>query len=148
MFLGTHTSSLDAKGRMGVPARFRAALRGDADVVVVRPSSLMGVDCLECCDLQTMTEAMGAIGALSPFGEERHVLGFDVFSEAYELKFDTGGRVKMPQDLVAHAGLGKNIQCVGSGDRFYVFTDDALKAAREKAKATLPAAQKAIGGQS
>ncbi len=137
MFMGTHIGAVDAKGRLGVPARFRAALRGHAETLVVRPTAVLGVACLSCCDVAAMEEALAAIRQSAPFAEDRLVLGLDMFADAQELKFDAGGRVRMPQALIDHAALQAGAHCVGAGDRFFVMSPDAQAAIQK----TLPAAR-------
>jgi MraZ protein len=110
-FHGQHEHSLDSKDRLTIPARFRAAL---ADGVIL----VKGLD--PCVEVYPVHE----------FGrfEEREVAGFSTFSRdqrrmrrriyahSVDEKLDSAGRIRLPGNLIEHAGLGGTCVIVGVGD--------------------------------
>src|SRR5204862_325581 len=99
MFLGEYEHSLDAKGRVILPARFREQLEGGA----VMTRALDG-----CLAVYTLDEfdrvARKLTGARERGGRERQAAR-TFFSGATELTPDKQGRVAVPQKMRDYAGL-------------------------------------------
>ena len=135
MFLSTTTNALDAKGRVSVPANFRARINGES--VVVWPS--FEGDYLEGATLDYMERLLTSLDELDFYDEAREALNQAIFAASRELSFDSGGRVKLPDDLVAHAGLSDKASFVGLGRTFQIWNPDAhaehMQRARETAMA-------------
>ncbi len=107
MFLGRYAHSLDAKGRLAVPARFRDALKGG--VVLTR-----GIDrCLALYPMaawRPLAERVSALPLSDP--NARHFRRM-VFAEAIDLELDSQGRILVPPELRRYAGLEREALVVG-----------------------------------
>ena len=72
------------------------------------------------------------------------------FPDVRELAFDGDGRVTLPDELIAYAGLADQAAFAGLGDRFQIWEPEAFKEARRAAKARIaekrPALPPAPGG--
>lgn len=116
-FFGTFEHSIDERGRLAIPARFRRAF---VDGGVVRP----GPDgCLELYTQETFDqEALRRLE--SEDGNRRRSArrtrrGF--MHDAYSLELDRQGRVLVPQVLRDRIGIDGRVAVVGCGDYIEVW---------------------------
>jgi MraZ protein len=144
-FLGTHTIRLDAKGRVSIPAPFRAALRGGADghSLVLRPSHKH--PCVEGWPAGAFHALATPLDALDMFGEAHDDLAAALYADAHPSDPDKEGRIVLPAELIAHANLAESVVFMGLGRTFQIWEPAAAERrraeARERAKAhklTLP----------
>lgn len=143
MFLSTTTNNRDAKGRVSVPADFRAVItaqsmgkEGAFDGIIVRPS--FSGECLEGGGEQLFEAYRASINALDYFDPSREAMEQAIFGESRRLPFDSGGRVSLPQDLADMFGFNGRVTFVGLGDRFEIWPPQAheLRAAKMRKLAT------------
>lgn len=135
-FMGTHHNRLDAKGRVSIPAVFRAALRdgmpdGANPAVVLRPSHKHR--CIEGWKPADFHGLGPAVASLGLFSADQEDLAFALYADAAELAPDKEGRVVLPEGLAAHAGLADAVVFVGLGTHFQVWEPAALAARRAEA---------------
>jgi MraZ protein len=149
-FLGTHQNRLDAKGRVSVPAPFRAALRQSGETnggaqLVLRPSHKH--PCVEAWPATEFQALAEPLNRLDLFSEEHDDLASALYADAYPVETDKEGRIVLPDALIAHAGLTEAVVFMGLGRIFQVWEPQAAERrraeARERARTrslTLPAA--------
>lgn len=107
MFLGRHAHSVDAKGRMAIPAKFREPL--GARAVVTR-----GVDpCLSLYPLPAWERLAEQVNALSIGDPDARAFKRLVFGEAADVDLDAQGRVLLPPELRRYAGIEREVVVVG-----------------------------------
>jgi len=113
-FRGTYDHTLDAKSRLTVPSRYRAAL---ADGVVMA----MPVDLKPCIgvwrpqEYETYTRrALADLPSLSPRLTE---LERFLYGSSHDAELDAAGRIMIPSSLREEAHLAKDVVVVGVGDR-------------------------------
>lgn len=143
-FLGTHHNRLDAKGRVSVPAPFRAALRSTGEVsLVLRPSHKH--PCIEAWPLPIFQQLATPLERLDLFSEAHDDLAATLYADAWPVDTDKEGRIILPETLKAHAGLAENVVFMGLGRIFQMWEPEAAERrrgeARERARAggfTLP----------
>jgi MraZ protein len=150
-FLGTHTNRLDAKGRVSIPAPFRAALRNGGEnggSLILRPSHKQ--PCVEGWPSAVFHALARPMQRLDVFGDDQDDLAFALYADATELDPDKEGRIVLPEALAAHAGLSDSVAFIGLGPRFEIWEPQAAErrrqAARERARTrnlTLPGAEAA-----
>ncbi len=76
--------------------------------------------------LAAATDKMGVFdGALDD-------LSAMLFADARPLAFDVTGRIVIPADLLAHAGISDTAVFVGRGNSFQIWNPAAFRAAQEK----------------
>ncbi|MCF3945547.1 division/cell wall cluster transcriptional repressor MraZ [Acidiphilium sp. AL] len=145
-FLGTHQNRLDAKGRVSVPATFRAMLRkdGEATGLILRPSHKHA--CIEAWPAPVFETLAEQLQGLDLFSEAHDDMAAAIYADAYPLDADKEGRILLPEPLVAHAGLADSVVFMGLGRIFQIWEPQAAtrrrEEARERARArglTLPA---------
>ncbi len=125
MFQGTSALSLDAKGRMTIPTRWRPAF-AEADgsfVVLTRHPD----GCLLMYSRQTWAEKSPELAGLAFNSRywQRIFLGY-----AQEIEVDGAGRVLVPPELRAVAGMDgedRNVMLMGIGSHFEIWNAAALK---------------------
>jgi MraZ protein len=116
MFRGVTHLSLDAKGRLAVPARHRDALLADGGgrlVLTADPSR-----CLLVYPLAAWEPIEARLMALSSFNEKIRSLQRLIVGHADDVELDGSGRILVPPALRAYASLDKHIVLVGQGHRF------------------------------
>lgn len=148
-FLGTHQNRLDAKGRVSVPAPFRAALRAlaaaaDAPFLILRPSHQHA--CIEGWPGTEFRQATSQLERLARFSDEHEDMAAALFADAFPVEADREGRIVLPDSLVLHAGLADGVVFMGLGHTFQIWEPAAAERrraeARERARSsrmTLPA---------
>ena len=150
-FLGTHLVRLDAKGRVSVPAPFRAVLRAAAEraetetgaSLVLRPSHQNA--CIEAWPAGLFQELATPLDRLDLFSEAHDDMATALFADATPMDPDKEGRIVLPENLVAHAGLTEGVVFMGTGRIFQIWEPAAAERrradARERARSrSLPAA--------
>jgi MraZ protein len=123
VFISTYESAIDAKGRVSIPAPFRAALGGSTRVFLW--PALDGSGCLEGGGDELMAMYRHTITRLPPQSPARKALVNGLFARAADLKMDETGRIKLPDDLRQAAGLDARIVFAGNVDSFQVWNPDA-----------------------
>lgn len=107
MFLGRYVHSLDAKGRVAIPARFREAL---ADGVVVT----RGIDrCLSAYPMAAWLPLAAKVDALPISDPDARTFRRLVFAEAAHLELDAQGRILLPPELRGYARLSREVIVIG-----------------------------------
>ena len=106
MLIGTYNHTIDAKGRMFVPANLRKHL-GDEFYVTIS-----GDGCLYIYSLNMWERAMNK---LMESQQENHFEISQLFASASHCVPDGQGRIPLTQDLRDFAGLSKNVTIVGIG---------------------------------
>ena len=113
-FRGTFDHTLDAKNRLTVPARYRAALA--EGVVLAQPLDLkpcVGVWRAEEYDRYTRR----TVEELPPLSPRRTELERFVYGSSHDAELDAAGRIMIPNSLREEAKLAKDVIVVGVGER-------------------------------
>lgn len=130
LFLATHNNKIDAKGRVSVPSGFRHALAGhDFQGVVLVPSTKYRA--LDGFSMHFMNDISARLDRFDLFSDTQDDLAAALFANAVPLAFDDTGRITMPRELLAHAGIADNAMFVGLGTKFQIWEPKAF-AARQK----------------
>ncbi len=107
MFLGRFSHNLDAKGRLAIPAKFRAELA--AGLVVTR-----GIDrCLALYPLAAWQALAERVSALSISDPDARQFRRMVFAEAVDEVPDGQGRILLPPELRRYAEIDREAVVVG-----------------------------------
>jgi MraZ protein len=147
LFNGTYVQNFDAKGRVSIPASFRAALRAGAVSIaasgegpvsiplVLRPSEK--VQCIEALTEAKHHALLAELEKLDPLGEEYDTLATVLFADAWPVETDKEGRVIIHDLLLEHAGISRagSVTFVGMGTRFQLWHPDKVPAHKASAQA-------------
>ena len=134
LFLSTFVNKIDRKGRVSVPAPFRAALAGQSfhGLVAFRSYKQPAV---EAFGFDRMEQISRSVDGLDLFSDRQDDLTATIFADARQLAFDGEGRIMLPEDLLAHAGIAERAAFVGRGPTFQIWEPEAFAAHQETARA-------------
>ena len=121
LFLSTFVNKVDRKGRVSVPAAFRAAVANlSFSGIVLFPA--INTRALEGSGIDRLEELSARVDALPEFSEDRDALS-SIFADAQPLPFDSEGRIMLPPELCEHAGivLEGGAAFVGVGKTFQIW---------------------------
>ena len=118
-FRGHYEHSLDAKNRLSIPARFRAAFSS---------GTVLAKDPEPCVAIWTPTSHESiitrALADLNPMGSEYRKLSRFYQGNSFEIPLDGSGRVTLPAPLLTHAAIEKEVVVVGVGDHLEVWAKE------------------------
>ena len=126
IFTSTHEGSIDAKGRVSIPAPFRATL-GGAERIYVWPAT-DGSLCLEGGGDALLNAYKQMLMRLSPQDPRRRAYMHAIFTRAADLKMDDGGRVKLPPAMLEKLGVKDKVLFAGALDRFQIWEPETFAA--------------------
>ena len=117
MFIGEYNHSLDDKGRVAIPTKFRAALKTGAVVT-------KGLDnCLFLYTKKEWSKIAQRLAAL-PFNKANdRALARHFLAGAMDVEFDAQGRIVLPEYLRNFAGLSKKIIIAGLYNRLEIWNE-------------------------
>ena len=132
LFLSSYENRLDTKGRVSVPASFRASISNEkfAGVVLFRSFTH---NCIEGMPMSRMEQMAAATDKMGVFDSDLDDLTAMLFADARELAFDVTGRIVIPADMLKHAGITGTAVFVGSVNSFQIWAPAAFRAAQEQA---------------
>jgi MraZ protein len=126
-FVGTHFGKLDRKGRISVPAPFRAELEvAGVSQLVFRVSHQH--PCIEARSRAVFQHMLQSILAMEHFSEDRDDLEAGIVASSAMLRMDGEGRLILPEEMVEEVKLAENVAFLGKGDRFEIWEAEAAKA--------------------
>src|SRR5689334_17421241 len=107
MFEGRFSNTLDDKGRVAIPARYREPLAASGqDRIVVTPHEIGGVKFLEAYDARAWQEfVVKTQSKEDAFSEARALFESFYIGEAQPCQLDKQGRILLPQSQRDHAAL-------------------------------------------
>ncbi len=118
MFIGEYRHSLDVKGRIIVPAKFRDGL-GDKFVLT------KGLDgCLFAYSKEEWANFEEKIKSLPLTNKDARAFVRFFFAGAVECEIDKQGRTLIPPMLREHAGLNKDLVIIGVSNRVEIWSQD------------------------
>ena len=135
MFLGEFQHSLDAKGRVILPAEFRDQLVGGA--VIAR-----GLDgCLSVYPHEEFETLADQMREKAKRGERERRAARSFFAGAKPIAPDRQGRVAIPQNLREFAGLERDVMVVGVDFRIEIWDTARWRVQDEAGQADIAAAE-------
>jgi len=118
MFFGQFDHSIDEKGRLTVPARYRELLDGGAYITLGFENNLMVMRSEEFEKLQEKIKLMSITNTKS------RQLARLIFGNAAMLDIDNNGRILIPQFLRDLSKLDSSVKIVGIGTHFELWNPD------------------------
>lgn len=122
MFRGRYQHTIDPKGRLSIPAKFRDALASygeQAGQLIVVPNE----HSLEVHPLEEWQRIEDKLNAQPMFTPEVRQLSRLYMSRAKDAALDGAGRILLPPDTRKQAGLEKDVTLVGGGRRMFEVWD-------------------------
>ena len=145
-FVSHHVLRLDAKGRVSVPASFRAVLARDGfDGLYCHPA--LDRPALDAGGNALLAEIEALIAAFSPYSEKREQFSLALFGTSETLKIDGEGRVVLTNAHKAHAGIDEAVIFVGLGHKFRIWEPSRFHAELAEATDKVRAFKAELGAQ-
>ncbi|MBR56600.1 MAG: hypothetical protein CMH54_00930 [Myxococcales bacterium] len=122
VFDGRKDHTLDAKGRVSVPERYRNILQSqDAREIFLTQSAVRDRLCITVWSPDEWKSFLERINAIAPSHPTRQYLDDIVLSTKEVCSFDTNGRILIPQHLRQFADLDGQARFVGRGKNFEIW---------------------------
>ena len=117
IFRGTFEHALDAKHRLTVPSKFRAALSGGVVLAAsheVSPGSPRSVSIWTPESYEAFTAQ--TLNGLNPSSPRARELKRFFFNDSFDAELDSANRLMIPPTLMRYATLDKEVIVTGSGE--------------------------------
>lgn len=145
-YVSNFTLRLDAKGRVSIPAPFRAVLARDG---------FEGLYCYPSLDLPALDAGGNALlgqieqllGGFPLYSDQRDELSLALYGTSETLRPDAEGRVSLPDRLKDHAGITTAVTFVGLGEKFQIWEPDRFRAQLAEATGKVRALKRHLGSQ-
>ena len=123
-FTGEFRNSIDQKNRLSIPAKYRKALSpiNDNTFVLTR-----GFDqCLILYPLDEWKKVEGQLGSLSSIKVRHRNFVRSIVRCAIHIKYDSQGRIAIPDNLLQHAKIDSNVVVIGMIKKIEIWSPDLL----------------------
>ncbi len=118
-FKGQAEYSVDAKGRVAIPAKMRAVLSPDAQQTFTLTKGFE--KCIYLYPLDEWRIQEDRLARLNSYDRESRLLVRMMLMWAEEITLDGQGRVSIPRTLSDYAGLGEKALIIGAIDRIEIW---------------------------
>ena len=135
-FLSNAVNRIDAKGRVSVPAHFRAvvAKRGYSELYALRA---LDMPALDVGGLDLLDRYEERIANEDPFLQAADDMSFFCHGDGAFLKLDGDGRITVTDFLREHTGIETDVAFVGRGQFFQMWEPKRFQNYRTEARARL-----------
>ena len=123
MFLGEYEHSVDVKGRLAIPSKFRPQL--ETGLVITRGFER----CLQVYPIEGWQMLSERVSALSLGQAEARQLRRLLFASAFDTELDKQGRILVPAALREYAGIGESAVVAGMNTYFEIWAQDTWQVA-------------------
>jgi MraZ protein len=146
IFRGTFDHALDAKHRLTVPSKFRAALAGGVVLAAsheVSEGSPRSVSIWTPDGYEAFTEQ--TLSGLNPSSPKARELKRFFFNSSFDAELDSAHRLMIPPTLMRYAKLDKDLVVTGSGECIEVWDRAAYDGYREDILTRIPDIAASLG---
>lgn len=133
LFLSTFHNKVDKKGRVSIPASFRAALGTDVaqSVVVFRSLQVEALDACAPRHLEILSELLERL-SLTP--EMYELIETTIFGGSVQCPIDGDGRIVLPEHLAKSVGIDDEAAFVGRRRTFQIWNPKKFSTFENKAR--------------
>jgi MraZ protein len=141
VFLGEYQHSVDSKGRVVLPAKFRDRL--DGGLVVTKGQER----CLYVFPIDRWEEEVAKVNNLPRTDRRSRNYARSFFGAASDQSMDGQGRIQIPQPLRDYAALTKDVAVVGVADRVEIWDAESWTANSSEADELYAGIEEALSGE-
>ena len=123
MFRGDIPLSLDPKGRLAIPTRYRDAIQGLSGGVLFVTINLDEL-CLTAYPAPEWDRIEQALRQRPEFDPQAENIRRLLIGKVSECEMDSQGRILIPQNLREFAGLDRRVRMVGLAEKFELWDED------------------------
>src|SRR5262245_50312112 len=144
-FLSSAVNRIDAKGRVSVPAHFRAVVqqRGYSGLYAIRQ---LDVPALDVGGPDLLDRYEQRIALEDPFLQTADDMSFFCHGDGAFLKLDQDGRITVSDFIREHTGITTDVAFVGRGHFFQIWEPERFSGYRAEARARLLKLRQAATG--
>ncbi len=135
VFSGTFTHSLDPKKRLTIPVEWRLAV-GQPERVFVMPG-LDGEPCLYVFPMHVITSRLEKVGMAQVSNLNYRLFTRILGENSVELPWDSQGRIRVPDVLLAKGGMENDVYMNGAKDRFELWNPGKRDQYRDLKESTI-----------
>ena len=129
MFSGPTKVTLDAKGRLAIPTRYREEIAQRCDGQLY--STIDRDKCLLIYPRPAWEEVQRKLNRLPSFDSRNRWLQRMMVGYASPIDMDAQGRVLLPRELREFAGLERHAMLIGQGNRFELWDEERFTQERD-----------------
>ena len=144
-FVSTFTNRLDAKGRVSVPAPFRAVLERQPSGASIYCYPALDAPALDAGGESLAQTIDGLLAGLPDYSDERDEPSVALYGDVQLLAVDGDGRIVLSESLRAHAGLEAQVTFVGLGRKFQIWAPERFEERRRLAREKVRETRKLMG---
>jgi MraZ protein len=146
-FASRFENKIDAKGRVSIPASFRAVLAKEgAEELYCFPH--LDQSAVEAGGNRLVEKIKGILAKYPPDSPERESLEHVYFGDAEWIKIDNDGRAIISPRLRSFAGIRDQVVFVGLGDKFQIWEPAQYEAFRSEARERVRLSRQGLGAGS
>ena len=120
LFKGIHNLSLDSKGRLGIPVKYRYNIIG-----LVKGAMVITIDTEEKCLLlyssNFWSKIQDKVSKLPSFNKNARRIQRLLVGHAEDIDVDSNGRILISKPLREYASLSKKVILIGQGEKFEIW---------------------------
>lgn len=121
-FTSEYDCKLDAKGRLALPSKVRAALPDNTSEELVMRRGFE--PCLVLYPMLEYKKIYSRVRSLSEFNEDYRKFQRSFFRGNVDVELDGAGRINIPKRMMEFASLEKEVILVGLGNRIEIWNPD------------------------
>jgi MraZ protein len=145
-FVSHYTLRLDSKGRVSIPAPYRAVLNRDGfDGLYCYPA--LDRPAIDAGGNARMGEIESLIAQFAPFSDQREQFATALYGTSDTLKLDGEGRVVMTEAQKSHAGIKDAVSFVGLGHKFQIWEPGRFRTELAEATDKVRELRRQLGSQ-
>ena len=129
-FVGSFSCTLDSKGRLMIPAKFRRMIPEEGGEVLV--VSKAKEKCLNLYPLSEWNTVIARLHSLPPGPKKRNLIRF-YSDKSQTLNLDKAGRVAIPAHFLAMIGTAKKVVVIGALTYLEIWAEKDYEEIRKQA---------------
>jgi transcriptional regulator MraZ len=146
-FVATFVNRLDQKGRVSVPAPFRAVLaREGEDGLYCYPA--LDRPAIDGGGARLKQAIADRLSVFETFSEDHESLATAFYGESRVLKIDPDGRIVLPEEFRAYAGISDTAVFVGQGYKFQIWEPERFQVRQRETREHLRSVTRGLGKSS
>ena len=134
LFLSNFTNKIDKKGRVSVPANFRAVIKQQEDFQGIVAYGSFTNDAIAASGMSYVEHLNHTIEDFDPYSEEKDAFATAILGSSYQLNFDCDGRILLTEELINLAKLTDKALFIGKGKSFEIWQPNDFELYAKRAR--------------
>lgn len=127
-FSSSATNKVDGKGRVSIPAPFRKVLQSEESPILFLMPELLGEPTIVGFGQSHFENLARSLTKMNPFSTEYRALANSVGGKAHQIPLDETGRIVLPKELRALAGIDDEAYFIGTLNTFQIWRPETFAA--------------------